>query len=99
MNIEGTCRACGARMLWAIMPSGRANPLNAEEVPAELGKGIIALNPRTGHGMPVTYAVIENCPAWSEAGISFHTSHFATCPERRQFKREPASPASGQAAA
>lgn len=85
---EGVCRACGAAMLWAKMPSGRSNPLNAAEVPAEVGKGVIAFNPATGKGLPVTYAVIGDCERWAEQhGVSFHTSHFSDCPKRGQFRK------------
>lgn len=84
----GTCRACGAPMLWARMPSGRLNPLNVEQVTPEVGKGVTAFNPQTGHGFPITFACIEDCARWAEQGVTFHTSHFATCPEHARFKRE-----------
>lgn len=85
----GSCRACGAPMIWAKMPSGRANPLNADQVPPEVGKGVIAFNPDTGHGMPVTFSVIDRCAAWAEAGITFHTSHWSSCPEAHRFRVGP----------
>lgn len=87
-GIHGTCRACNAPMLWAIMPSGRRNPLNTAEVEPEVGKGVTAFNPRTGHGIPVTIAVIDDCPRWAEQGVTFHTSHFSDCPERGRFRRQ-----------
>lgn len=74
------------------MPSGRANPLNTETVTPEVGKGVIAYNPKTGKGLPVTYAVIHDCERWAAQGVTFHTSHFATCPERERFKRPTANP-------
>jgi hypothetical protein len=87
---DGTCRACGAPMLWAQMPSGRLNPLDPDPVDAEVGKGVVAYNPNTGHALPVNNANIGDCPRWAARGASFHVSHFATCPERDRFRREAA---------
>lgn len=84
---DGTCRACGVAMLWARMPSGRPNPLNVAEVMPEVGKGVIAFNPDTGRGMPVTDAVIGSCPGWAAQGVTFHTSHFSDCPKRERFRK------------
>ncbi len=89
---QGICRACGAPMLWATMPSGRANPLNVDEVEPEASKGVVAFNPRTGHAVPVTYAEIEHCADWAEQGVTFHTSHFSDCPARERFKRPAEEP-------
>ena len=86
---QGSCRACGASMLWARMPSGRLNPLNVDEVQPEPGAGVVAFNPATGNGVPVINANAHDCPRWAEHGATFHTSHFATCPERGRFKRDP----------
>lgn len=85
---DGICRACGAPMLWARMPSGRLNPLNVAEVEPEVGKGVTAFNPDTGNGVPVTFAVIGSCPGWAAAGVTFHTSHFSDCPERQRFRKD-----------
>lgn len=87
MRREGICRACGAPMLWAPMPSGAHNPLNVEQVAAEVGKGVIAYNPATGRGIPITIAVIDRCEGWAAHGVTFHVSHFADCPQRSRFRQ------------
>lgn len=81
------CRACGAPMIWARMPSGRLNPLNVDQVQPEPGKGVVAFNPSTGRGVPVINANIDDCARWAERGVTFHTSHFSDCPERGRFQR------------
>lgn len=76
-------------MIWATMPSGRANPLNVEEVKPEAGKGVVAYNPATGGGIPVIGANVPgDVERWAAAGATYHASHFATCPRRGEFKRE-----------
>lgn len=88
------CRACPAMMRGALMPSGSVNPLDLEEIPlAEVqagAKGVFAYYPGNGHGMSMTKArVAEGKPAeYAAQGCTFHVSHFATCPERKRFKRE-----------
>jgi hypothetical protein len=88
--IEGKCRACGAQMIWARMPSGKLNPLNVEQVEPAAGKGVVAFNPRTGRAVPVIAANLDDCARWGEHGATFHTSHFSDCPNRGQFRRPPA---------
>jgi len=82
------CRACPAEIIWATMPSGAYNPLDAGEVPCEVGKGVVAYNPATGGGVMVSARNIMQCYGWAQRGVTFHLSHFATCPERQKFKQE-----------
>lgn len=84
---QGPCRACKTLMLWVLMPSGKLNPLDVGEVTPQSRKGVIAFNPATGGGRPVTVANEAECAALAEKGVTFHLSHFATCPERQRFKR------------
>ena len=79
------CRACDARMLWATMPSGAHNPLDVEQVVPQVGMGVVAYNPKTGNAQMVTAANILETAKWADGGVTFHLSHFATCPERERF--------------
>lgn len=81
------CRACHALVIWAKMPSGKQNPLDVAEVIPEPGRGVVAFNPSTGGGMPVTKDNFEKIDFWRRAGATFHVSHFSTCPQRHRFKR------------
>lgn len=69
---RGDCRACGAEMAWAVMPSGKSNPLD----PAPAADGNVIID---GDGLAHVGKMRE---------IEAHTgprykSHFATCPARR----------------
>lgn len=99
---KGKCRACPAEMIWATMcePDGTVrrkgnkpilNPLDTDALdPADVTPAThaIAYNPGTGHAVAVTNDTIEQMPAWVAAGATLHLSHFATCPNRRQFRRD-----------
>jgi hypothetical protein len=84
---RGTCRSCGASMVWAKMGSGKPNPLDLETVD-QLGVGTVAYNPATGSGRALTRDDIDSGRAatWGERGVTFHLSHFATCPNARRHK-------------
>lgn len=95
--MSATCRACPAPILWALMPpkppeNKRAhNPLNVAEVAAEVGKNVIAYNPKTQGGVTVTAENIGECAKWAAGGVTFHTSHFSDCPARKRFRRKKAA--------
>jgi hypothetical protein len=83
------CRACPAEILWCTMPGGARNPLDvADTWPPLVGKGIVAYNPATRNGMMVTAENIERAEAWAQKGVTFHVSHWATCPARKALKEE-----------
>lgn len=85
------CRACPAMMRAAEMPSGSMNPLDLDELPLDVvldgAKGVVAYF--DGRGRSVTKAALAagEPREWAERGATFHVSHFATCPERKRFKR------------
>lgn len=86
------CRACPAMMRGALMPSGSVNPLDLDEIPLDVvlegAKGVVAYF--DGRGRSVTKAVLANegeLEGWVARGATLHLSHFATCPERKRFKR------------
>lgn len=85
------CRACPALMRAAEMPSGSMNPLDFDEIPLDVvldgAKGVVAYF--DGRGRSVTKGALAagEPEAWALKGATFHVSHFASCPERRRFRR------------
>lgn len=66
------CRSCGADLVWGITASGKRMPLDV--APREGGKWLIS---DTGK--------IVARPSTSIMG---HDSHFATCPQAAQHRRQ-----------
>jgi hypothetical protein len=75
----GTCKSCGAKLLWVVNASGRRNPLDRDPSPA----GNVRLLP-DGTCRVVPKADLEAATA---AGEELRTSHFATCPGAASFRR------------
>jgi hypothetical protein len=79
------CRSCGAAIRWAEMPTGARMPLDDDE--AMLMAGVVAFNPETGGGHVVRETELETAGEWRTRGVTFHVSHFATCPNAQQHRR------------
>lgn len=80
MTTPSNCRSCGAAIIWATMPSGKKNPLDAE--PSLIG------NVRLGDGgtaAPLRDAEILKA---REDGEALYISHFATCQNAAQHRRK-----------
>lgn len=73
------CRSCGAPIRWVKTEAGKAMPLDAE--PAVDGN--ICLEDGVAHYVPRH----DND---SKAGPYFK-SHFATCPQRKQWRKKEAA--------
>jgi hypothetical protein len=69
----GTCRSCKASILWVVMQSGRAMPLDAEPS----ASGTIVVDGEHAR-------VAKPDPADPQPR---YTSHFATCPGAGQHRR------------
>lgn len=83
------CRSCGARVVWARTVEGKAVPLDADRNPA----GNIVLLPDRGTGSRLAIYRRKGDPPidvilarTSDADGPF-TSHFATCPDRDQWRK------------
>lgn len=72
---QGHCRTCGAPVRWVKTASGRAMPLDAE--PVERGNVVL----RDGRAVYVS----KGNPA--EQNEPRYVSHFATCPQSRDWRR------------
>lgn len=79
----GTCRGCGAEIVWIQTPAGKSMPCDAEAVPYWQRKG--------GHakivtpGGEVVSAELTGMPGM-QTGWGY-MSHFATCPRSEDFRR------------
>jgi len=76
-NSEPTCRACGAKIVWAKTKNGKLMPVDKESSK----DGNINLEPWN----PYPKAVFVK--PGSVPGKTLHKSHFATCPEATRFRR------------
>lgn len=88
---RGRCRACPAQIRWVVMASGKRNPLNVEP-DAERGNVLIIESEVDAdlYGVAVGRAVALGpleASAEREKGSDLFLSHFATCPNRGQFRR------------
>lgn len=83
------CRSCKAPMLWVTLPSGKRNPLDAEPSP---DGNILLLELQDRGGRPWRLAtVVQNDDLLAEArelGVPLYRSHFATCPDAEEHRRE-----------
>jgi hypothetical protein len=75
------CRSCSAEVLWVyFVSSGRRAPLDAEPTP----DGRVLLEPDGIHARVVSAQRAMEARA---AGEQTYTSHFATCPDKREWRR------------
>lgn len=75
------CRSCHAPVRWVVMAkTGRRNPLN-EEPDGQHGNVVIDDDGR-GHTLKVDD--VERARA---AGEELYLSHFATCPQRKDWRK------------
>jgi len=68
------CKSCEAPIEWATMPSGKANPIDAEPSP----RGNLVLI-----GGKVRFATDED----RALHRPLYTSHFATCPSADEWRK------------
>jgi hypothetical protein len=74
------CRSCGARIVWTVTERGRRMPIDPVPNPA----GNIILRERAAGLEPV--AVYTSAPP--AEGEKRFTSHFATCPQAKKWRKK-----------
>jgi hypothetical protein len=84
------CRACKAPITWCKLANTtgkpeKAHPLDAAPVPEPALK-LIAYHEASGRGKVITNAVLDDPPWTGRFDITFHASHFATCPFSKAFR-------------
>jgi hypothetical protein len=72
------CRSCGAPVIWTVTERGKRMPVDAEPNP----QGNIRLEQSTGDA-PLTAVYMRE----RTASVELYTSHFATCPQSRQWRQ------------
>jgi len=80
------CRSCGAKILWAVTEKGKRMPLDAE--PSEAGN--IFLQHRPNQNPLAVYTTEEQRKA-TKGTLMEHrlfTSHFATCPQAKKWRKK-----------
>lgn len=80
-----TCRSCGAKIIWAKMPSGKLCPFDPE--PSRVGTHTIT----DGVASPCAKALIMVSmadPAKEFTSPLVYLSHFATCPNAGQHRKK-----------
>lgn len=82
------CAVCPAEIIWAEMPSGSMMPLDVEQVAPDVAKGVVAFNPRRETATMLSRENIDQAAKWASLGVTFHRSHFSSCPARDHFKAE-----------
>jgi hypothetical protein len=82
------CKGCKAEIVWAVMAdTGSKHPLDAQP-PLDVPQvGHVAFNPKTEGAVLVNADNLLEAVRWEEHGVTFHTSHFATCPESDKFRK------------
>lgn len=83
------CRSCRAPMRWVSMTSGKRNPLDVE--PNPMGNVLIVEHTNEA-GEPWRLGVVlhngDLLDELRELGVPLYTSHFATCPDADEHRRE-----------
>jgi hypothetical protein len=85
----GTCRGCGARMLWCVTINGNPQPFDVE--PVDGGEFVLLSRHHVGDGSPLALAVThlddDARGQLPNAVVARHMPHHATCPEAGQFRK------------
>jgi hypothetical protein len=79
-----TCSSCGARIIWATTARSKAMPVDAEPV----ADGNIRLDDRGQGRAPLAIVVTAGQADMFGSDESRRTSHFATCPQADEHRRE-----------
>lgn len=83
------CRSCHALMLWVAMPSGKRNPLDEQPHP---DGNVLLVEHTNAAGEAWRLGVVLHNPdlldELRELGVPLYRSHFATCPDADEHRRE-----------
>lgn len=80
MTIEfGTCKSCGAKMMWAVTENGKRIPLDLD--PVSNGNMILV------HGPDRSVVTAHYLKKDEETTEDRYTSHFASCPQSKLWSK------------
>jgi len=87
MTSAARCGSCKREIVWTVMrDSGRRMPIDAQTIDTPRAR-LTAYNPATGMSVVLTADNVAHAEAWARRGVTFHESHFATCPDAAQHRR------------
>jgi hypothetical protein len=78
----GNCRSCGARVIWAETPSGKAQPIDAEPN----ARGSVFLRPQDDPRQPPVVQPLSKLAGIERRMAIAFMPHHATCPQAAQWK-------------
>ncbi len=94
MSARGECSTCGRPMIWAVSLAGRRIPMDVEPL-REFPKnetGVFVLLRRTGHpeplAMPLPAMAALDFEAAERTSVPLFVSHFSTCPQADEHRRD-----------
>lgn len=82
------CGSCGAEIIWA-KAGGSKMPLDPTPLAFEAVR-LVAYNSAKGTCRVLTVPDLKYLGRWKAAGVTVHRSHFATCPNAAEHRRDPA---------
>lgn len=87
---RGSCRSCKAPVLWVTFPSGKRNPLDLEPNPVAGDIMVVERDGTDGRVWRVALLLKSDDLRREllELGGALRTSHFATCPDAEEHRRE-----------
>ena len=79
--MSASCKSCGAAIVWTVTHKGRPMPVDAEPVE----NGNVRLR-RDGDDLVAEYPGKEHPSLFEDDGLRY-VSHFSTCPESKQWRK------------
>jgi hypothetical protein len=80
------CTACGCRLVWALTPTGARAPIERDPSPA----GNVLILDVSHIGLMAVTLSKEGLQLVRDHGLPLRLNHFASCPEKEQFRRQKA---------
>lgn len=77
------CRSCGSPIIWTVTSKGKRMPVDAEPGP----DGLLTLDTLASGVVVASHASAEQPGLFARER---YTSHFATCPEAKEWRHEKA---------
>lgn len=83
---HGTCRSCGADIIWApVAATGGLMPLDVQPE-LEPAEKLVAYNSASELCRVLRRSDLRDAQL-ADPGVTFHKSHFATCPQAGGWRR------------
>lgn len=84
---QSNCRSCGESIIWAVLPSGKKCPMDAQQYnKATMNTERIAVYSLDEIGNDVVATKLERSELLEST--QFYVSHFGTCPNAQHHSRK-----------